>query len=298
MKTENEVLKDFYLLSDYLKKERKIEDLDKYKKDFSAFLLHANHIKAYDFVAPFCKNKKVLDVGCFIGYGETRIFSQAKEIVAIDSDNKALEFACQNRFIPNVKFRKVNARQLPFSNETFDIIIAFQLIEHIPPHEVGSFLSEVKRVLQRKGSLFITTPNRKFRLLPFQRPFNPEHYQEFTAKGLLKILKTTFKDIQIKGVRAKESIDEIKRKRVGKSPYRAYIRDPLYRFLNTALPTGTKSSLKKIKFKIMQLSQSRRTIPYSADQFNSLFKNFSMNDFYLESQMLDRSMVLFSICRK
>jgi len=32
--------------------------------------------------------------------------------------------------------------------------------------------------------LFITTFNRKFRLLPLQRPFNPEHYQEFTAKKL------------------------------------------------------------------------------------------------------------------
>lgn len=297
MKAENEVLKDFYLLCDYLKKERKIEDY-KYRKDFSAFLLHANHIKAYDFVGAFCKNKKVLDIGCFIGYGETRIFSQAKEIIAIDGDDKALEFARQNRFIPNAKFEKVDARRLPFPNETFDIVIAFQLIEHIPPNEVSSFLSEVKRVLKRKGSLFITTPNRRFRLIPFQRPFNPEHYREFTAESLLKILKTTFEGVQIKGIRAEESIEDIERKRVRKCPYRVYIRDPLYRFLNMVLPMEIKGALKKIKFKMMQSSQSESRISDSDDRFNNLFQKFSMDNFYLESQALDKSMDLFAICKK
>jgi 2-polyprenyl-3-methyl-5-hydroxy-6-metoxy-1,4-benzoquinol methylase len=299
MEAENEVLKDFYLLSDYLKKEGKIENLNKYKKDFSAFLLHAIHIKAYDIVTPFCKNKKILDVGCFIGYGETRIFSQAEEIVAIDSDNKALEYARKNRFIPNAKFEKLDARQLPFSDETFDIVIAFQLIEHIPPNEVSSFLSEVSRVLKGKGLLFIATPNRKFRLVPFQRPFNPGHYQEFTAKGLLKILKSIFGNVQIMGIRAKGWIEEIERKRVRKSPYRGYIRDPLYRLFNIALPTGIKVLVKKTKSKMINhFSLRMGRMSDSNDQFNNLFQQFSMNDFYLESHMLDKAMDLFAICKK
>ncbi|HPP67230.1 MAG TPA: class I SAM-dependent methyltransferase [bacterium] len=147
MKPENEILKDFYLLADYLEKKYKIKNVNKYKNNISAFLLHANHIKSYDFIAPFCMGKKVLDIGCFIGYGETRIFSQAKEIIAIDSDDDALDFA-RNRFIPNVRFEKADAKRLPFPKETFDIIIAFQLIEHIPFNEVGNFLSEVKKILK------------------------------------------------------------------------------------------------------------------------------------------------------
>lgn len=299
MRAENKVLEDFYLLSDYLWKIGKVKDLDKYKKDFSAFLLHANHIKAYDFVAPHCKGKKVLNVGCFIGYGETRIFSQAKEIIAIDSDEKALEFAHQNRFIPNAKFEKVDARQLPFYNKTFDIVIAFQLIEHISPTEVHSFLLEVRRVLKEKGLLFIVTPNRKFRLMPFQRPFNPEHYQEFTAKGLLQILKTTFEDVQIKGVRASEWIEEIERNRVRKSPFRVYIHDPLYGFLNMLLPIRIKNWLKKIKSKMTKSFQSKdRCSSISNNQFNNLFQKFSMDVFYLEDETLNDSMDLFVICRK
>ena len=299
MESKNNILEDFHLLSDYLWNIGKLEDLNKYKEDFSAFLLHANHIKAYDFVAPFCKNKMVLDIGCFIGYGEARIFSQAKEIIAIDSDDKALEFARRNRRISNVKFEKVDARGLPFSNETFDIVIAFQLIEHIPPNEVSSFLCEARRVLKEKGLLFIITPNRKFRLMPFQRPFNSEHYQEFTAKGLLKVSQTIFEDVVIKGTRAKEWIEEIERKRVRKSPFQVYIRNPLYRFLNTVLPMGIKVSLKKIRPNIKSPGSEDRRISDNNDQiFNNLFQKFSMEAFYLENQALDKSMDLFAICKK
>ena len=299
MRAENEILEDFHLLSDYLWKTGKVEDLNKYKEDFSAFLLHANHIKAYDFVASFCKNKKVLDIGCFIGYGEARIFSQAKEIIAIDSDDKALEFARRNR-LPKVKFEKVDARRLPFSNETFDIVIAFQLIEHIPLNEVGNFLCEVRRVLKEKGLVFILTPNRKFRLMPFQRPFNPEHYQEFTAKGLLKVLKTNFEDVVIKGTRAKDWIEGIERKRVRKSPFRVYVYDPFYRLLNIILPTRIQNWLKETKSKITKSSGSKnRGIADNNDQiFNNLFQKFSMENFYLENQATDKSMDLFAICKK
>jgi hypothetical protein len=51
MNTENKILEDYYLLSDYLWKTGKVKNLNKYKEDFSTFLLYANHIKAYDFVA-------------------------------------------------------------------------------------------------------------------------------------------------------------------------------------------------------------------------------------------------------
>jgi len=297
---ENEVLKDFYLLADYLKKEGKIEDLSKYKKDFSAFLLHAHHVKTYDFIVPFCKNKRVLDIGCFIGYGETRIYPQASEIIAIDSDSNAIKFARKNRKFPNVKFQKVDAKKLPYPNNAFDIIIASQLIEHICPNEIYAFLSEVRRVLINGGLFFVITPNRKFRLLPFQKPFNPEHYQEFTSKELFKVLKTTFNDVQIKGFRAAEWIEEIERNRVRISPYRVYIYYPMYRFLNTILPTGIISLLKKLKFKLIKLHQHEsKETAVDNNLFSNLFRRFSMDDFYLEEQdnFINKSLNIFGICK-
>lgn len=299
MNVENDVLKDFYLLSDYLKNEGKIVDTNKYKNDFSAFLLHASHIKTYDFIAPFCKNKKILDIGCFLGYGENRIYLEASEIIAIDSDINALKFARKNRNFQNIKFQKLDAKKLPYTNNTFDIVIASQLIEHICHKDINVFLSEVKRVLMKGGLFFVITPNRKFRLLPFQRPFNPEHYQEFTAKTALKTLKITFNDVQIEGFRAKEWIEEIERKRIRKSPFRVYIHDPLYGFLNMILPVRIKGLIKKIKSKMIKSYQSEEgeTLD-SNDRFNNLFQKFSMDDFYIETKNINKSIDLIAICKK
>jgi len=272
MKPENEILEDFYLLADYLEKRHKIKDVNKYKNNLSAFLLHANHIKSYDFVAPFCRNKRVLDIGCFIGYGETRIFSQAKEIIAIDSDDDAISFA-RNRSIPGVKFEKAEATLLSFPDDNFDIIIAFQLIEHILPNEVETFLCESRRILKEKGLLFVATPNRKFRLMPFQHPFNSEHYQEFTAKDFSRILKKNFENVQIKGIRAKKWIEEIEKQRVRKSPL-----------------IKIKKHFKKVYSNIVNKKDN--------GEFNRLFQQFSMDDFYLDDHNLDKSMVLFAICEK
>ena len=265
-KIENEVLRDFYLLSDYLKSEGKIKDSENYKRDFSAFLSYISHIKAYDFISSFCKNKKLLDIGCFIGYGERWITKQAREIVAIDSNSKAIEFAKQNRNFPNVDFKKIDARKLPFHDETFDIVIAFQLIEHIPPNELSKSLLEVRRVLKMGGIFFITTPNRKFRLLPFQRPFNPEHYQEFQAERLERVLKKIFKEVKIKGIRAKTWIENIEKKRIHISPFRAYIYYPIFRYLNTNLPERLRKSLRGV-IKKKYISQNERI-----EKFNFLFQ--------------------------
>jgi 2-polyprenyl-3-methyl-5-hydroxy-6-metoxy-1,4-benzoquinol methylase len=298
MEDKVDVLEDFYSLAEYLKKEGKKKNLKKYKKYFPAFLLHANHIKAYDFAAPFCKDKKVLDIGCFIGYGEKRISSQSEKVVAIDSDEKALAFARQkNKSILNVEFKKVDARRLPFPKESFDIIIAFQLIEHILKKQVKDFLSEAERVLKKEGLLLITTPNRKSRLLPLQKPLNPEHYQEFTARRLYKTLKSVFSQVQIKGMRAKKWIEEIERNRVRKTPYQVYIHDPSLRFLSVVTPTKIKRTLKSKKVK--KISPKNKDRPQKEnDEFNKLFQKFSMNDFFLEDKAIDKSLALFAICKK
>jgi len=298
---KNNILKDFYILADYLEKEGKIKNANEYKKYFPAFLLHAQHLKSYNFAIPYCKNKKILDIGCFIGYGETHIAQYAKKIIAIDNDKKAINFARKNRIVLNVKFEETDVKKLlPFSNETFDTIIAFEVIEHIPLGEVNNFLYETKRVLKKGGTLLITTPNSKFRLLPFQKPFNPEHYQEFTIKKISKVLGNIFEDIQIKGIKAKKWIEKIEKKRVRTSPCRFYVYKPLHKFLNKILLTKIKNLIKKIKYKIIKSFIPKNSMISRDDKyrFNNLFQKFSTNDFYLEHQMLNKSMNLFVICRK
>ena len=151
--------------------------------------------------------------------------------------------------------------------------------------------------MRREGLFIITTPNRKFRLLPFQPPFNRDHYQEFTAKRLLATLVTVFRDVQIKGIRARDWIEAMERKRVRKSPYQVYIRDPLNTLLSRSLPAGIKRLFKKSMSRMRKIPQSERE---SGDnnQVSILYEKFSMDDFYLETRMIDKSMDLQAICKK
>jgi 2-polyprenyl-3-methyl-5-hydroxy-6-metoxy-1,4-benzoquinol methylase len=52
-----------------------------------------------------------------------------------------------------------SAQELPFSEGTFDLVIALHLVEHLPQPE--RFFAEARRVVRNKGLLMIATPNPK-----------------------------------------------------------------------------------------------------------------------------------------
>ncbi|MBC7073926.1 methyltransferase domain-containing protein, partial [Candidatus Parcubacteria bacterium] len=121
-------------------------------------------------------------------------------------------------------------------NDSFDIVVAFQFIEHLPPQKLKTFFQEIQRILKADGLFFLTTPNRKFRLRPFQLPFNLEHYKEFTAKELLQILVPIFNDVKIHGIRGKEWIEKIEKERLQISFFKAYFYYPFARFVYKVFP--------------------------------------------------------------
>ncbi|MFC1687717.1 class I SAM-dependent methyltransferase [Patescibacteria group bacterium] len=285
---KHELLESYKSLCAYLKEENKITDFDSYFHNFAAFVSFAIHLKTYDFVAPYCDNKEILDVGCFLGYGEACIASKARKITAIDLDHQAIEYAKKNNKYDNVTFEEVDATKLSSVGKTFDVIFAFQLIEHIPPRKVKHLVHSLKGLLNRGGLLFVVTPNRKFRLLPFQQPFNLEHYQEFSSKSLSNALQSEFDEVTMKGIRLKDWLQEIEEKRIHKSILFAYVFTPAYRLLSKIFPTLTK----KI---VGRLFHSQK--PGDNNTFNELFEKFTMEDLYLEEEASNDATDLFAVCR-
>jgi ubiquinone/menaquinone biosynthesis C-methylase UbiE len=51
-----------------------------------------------------------------------------------------------------------NALQLPFANNSFNLIIIQDVIEHLT--DVTDFYSEIKRILKTNGSIYLSTPNK------------------------------------------------------------------------------------------------------------------------------------------
>src|SRR5207248_3029507 len=107
---------------------------------------------AYEFAKPLIAGKTVLDVGCGLAYGTSLMAASAASIMAIDYDEQTIE---ENRkryeSIPNLQFSRAVIPPLPFEGDSFDVITAFQFIEHIGPRK--EFIRECLRVLRHGGVL-------------------------------------------------------------------------------------------------------------------------------------------------
>src|SRR3972149_5236107 len=141
--------------------------------------------------------KKFLEVGCGLGYFSEKAASLGAIVTGIDIGGKLVEKSKQR--IPSGKFLVASASKLPFKDESFDIVLCTEVIEHVD--DQSQAIEEMFRVIKEGGILVITSPNRFFKPL-FDllskigvRPYhgNEKWYYPTTLKGILskkgKILK-------------------------------------------------------------------------------------------------------------
>ena len=262
----------------WLTEKREWESLEEY-------LLFLRHKKAYEFAGGHCSGKYVLDYGCGSGYGARVLADYAHQVLAVDVDASAIDHARAHSGTDNLVFRKVpEDSPLPFEERSFDVAVSLQVIEHIP--DVRAYLAELRRVLKDDGELLLTTPNRKHRLLPFQKPWNPEHLREYSARQLRGDLTPVFDQVQIVGIHAVEKVSAIERRRVKQNPLSVYIRGPAARVLKAILPESI-------------ISIIRRPAPQpprpAADP--ARLQEFSLSDFTIGGNP-DRGLDLLAICEK
>jgi len=144
-------------------------------------------------------NKKVLDIGCYDGAISTMIKDLGNEVFGVDISTKAVSMA-QKKGIKAIKVSDIE-NGLPFSDGSFDVVVAGEIIEHI--FDTDSFLDEIYRVLNKKGSLILTTPNlaslgSRITLFIGRQPWTVEtslkdesagHIRHFTYQTLRKLLE-------------------------------------------------------------------------------------------------------------
>ncbi|ACF14472.1 Methyltransferase type 11 [Chloroherpeton thalassium ATCC 35110] len=159
------------------------------------YVLHLIHTFSYVQAAKLAKGKKVLDVGCNMGYGSKLISETAKQVTGVDVSEKAIEAAKSQYGGGNMAFQCIDGKRLPFANNVFDMIVNFQVIEHIVDYD--AYLNELKRVLSPDGFVLFTTPNASMRLDPGMKPWNKFHVREFKSDELQTLLERFFPKVQV-----------------------------------------------------------------------------------------------------
>jgi SAM-dependent methyltransferase len=115
------------------------------------------------------KEKTVLDLGCGTAGLAAAVAEEGGRYCGIDYSPYVLQMG--RRLLGekglNGTLMRASGTQLPFRDESFDYIFAFDVIEHMDgglPAQLG-LLRELRRVIRPMGMIFLTTPNKRF---PFE----------------------------------------------------------------------------------------------------------------------------------
>ncbi|MCB0731068.1 MAG: methyltransferase domain-containing protein [Ignavibacteriae bacterium] len=250
-------------------------------------VLFYRHKKAYNRVVELVKNKEVLELGCGSGFGTNILSKYVKSLSAVDRDKKALDRAKANNEGVDFYDADIIIDGLPFENDRFDAVIAFQVFEHIHPDNSLKFLDEISRVLKKGGIFYLTTPNRKTRLYPFQKPTNKYHMIEYTANTLSDVLSKVYSKVDLTGLRAQLEIEKIERKRAKGTAFNAYIRNPF-----------RKSVIKIFGSVPIKKNSTNNTDSKTKVQENEFIKKITEDDFHFSNDDLNKSIDFFAACTK
>ncbi|HXL01706.1 MAG TPA: methyltransferase domain-containing protein, partial [Candidatus Atribacteria bacterium] len=161
-------------------------------------LTEAMHFQRYRFASQFVKDKVVLDAGCGAGYGSWIMATEggAREVIGIDYAREIIEYDLEKYQKDNLTFETMNVLDLAFEDNKFDVVVCFEVFEHIDDPDV--LLKELSRVLKPDGMLIVSTPNKTV-YSPDKEPGNPFHVREYSYQEFRSILAKYFHNFKFIG---------------------------------------------------------------------------------------------------
>jgi ubiquinone/menaquinone biosynthesis C-methylase UbiE len=153
---------------------------------------HATHAERYRHACLQAKDKSVLDAACGVGYGSHMLaLAGAASVTGIDVSADTIALAHKHFSHPKLEFQQADCLSLPFADQSFDLVVSLETIEHLP--DPPRFLNEISRVLRPGGELVLSCPNS---LTHSRSPLfveeNPFHCNEMTMEELRILVEARF----------------------------------------------------------------------------------------------------------
>jgi ubiquinone/menaquinone biosynthesis C-methylase UbiE len=99
---------------------------------------------------------KVLEIGCGIGSVVFELSKQGHDITGTDISSEAIAYGLKK--YGDIRLEVQAAETLPYEDESFDVVLSFDLFEHIA--QIDRHVGEVRRVLRPGGAYLLQTPNK------------------------------------------------------------------------------------------------------------------------------------------
>ncbi len=120
----------------------------------------------------------------------------AAEVTGVDIAPDAIEYASANYPLAGLRFLESSCTAVPFPPQSFDVLVAFEVIEHLTDYR--AFLDESARVLTREGLFIVSSPNKcYYAKTRAETGPNPYHEHEFEAEEFVRELERVFPNVRL-----------------------------------------------------------------------------------------------------
>ena len=168
--------------------------------EFDAPALVLEHYQRYHAALGLVDGKVVLDIASGSGYGSYILSSRAQRVYGVEIDQAAVDYSNAHYSNINLKFIQGSVENIPLEDNSVDVVVSFETIEHIPQELQTRMIREVRRVLKDDGVFFISSPDKRY--YSDERNYvNPFHVHELTSGEFKELLELYFTNVKIAGQR-------------------------------------------------------------------------------------------------
>lgn len=158
--------------------------------------LWSEHVARYAFASRFAEGRRVLDAGCGAGYGSAELALTALHVTGFDIAPDAVEYARSTYPLANLHFAAASCTATPFRPNSFELVVAFEVIEHLQDYR--AFLKECARVVTPQGLFIVSSPNKNYYAESRAKTGpNPFHEHEFEAEEFVAELSGVFSNVRL-----------------------------------------------------------------------------------------------------
>ncbi|OYP35738.1 hypothetical protein CG709_06085, partial [Lachnotalea glycerini] len=152
----------------------------------------------YQSIKELVRGKKVLDAACGEGYGSNILALAAQSVVGVDIDSGAVKRASvKYKNQANLKYMERSIADLEgIEDQSIEVVVSFETIEHVPEEVQMQFREEIARVLTKDGILIMSTPNKEIYsdLYDYHNEF---HIKEFYKQEFIDFLQDKFSNVKL-----------------------------------------------------------------------------------------------------
>lgn len=158
---------------------------------FQGGYLSQEHLERYRFACQLLEpGSRVLDAACGWGYGTMLLDERGCDVIGLDIDGRQIS-ENRKRWDSDL-FLTGDVTELPFEDNSFDAVVAFEVIEHCV--EESKILTSLSRVIKPGGILICSTPN--YRYTRCVGPRLDWHKKEYSPEGFFSLLESYFCNVE------------------------------------------------------------------------------------------------------